>query len=49
MHEIHVQLTKPTQDKPRMGTARVKEEEEADARLIAIEELEIRKKGTGSL
>ena len=40
----HAQSVYPTQDAPRMGTARMKQEEEADTRIIVIEKYEIWKK-----
>ena len=42
----HARGVYPTQDTSRMGTARVKREEEADTKIIAKEEEEIRKKTT---
>ena len=35
-----------TQDTSRMGTARVKQEEEADTRIMVMEQCDIQKKGT---
>ena len=42
----HAQGVYPTQDTSHMGTARVKQEKEADTIIIVKEEYEIWKKGT---
>ena len=42
----HARRVYPTQDTLRLGTARMKQKEGADTRIIVKEQYEIRKKGT---
>ena len=41
----HARSVYPTQDTSRIGTARVKRDQEADTRIVVVEQYEIWKKG----